>query len=621
MSISQNYPIVSPSLSLDFANTKVLDPRITFSRPTDAVYYDGKTVTKAEENLFLYSQEFDNANWRTFATGTKTPNATTAPDGTLTADELTVVSTTNNVLYSADFASANGTYSGSFYLKPSTGSQWVLFALTRGDSIVNGVRVWVDLINGVIGTSDALNSGRTGATLLSASVEVSTNGFYRVLLSGNFSETNLFGATQISLVDADASTDFTNQDGNSIFLWGAQLEARDTVTAYTPTTTQAITNYIPTLLTAPANTARFDHNPVTGESLGLLVEEQRTNLLTYSEEFDNAAWAKSNSTITANTIVAPDGTLTGDKLVENTANSSHFVISGNISVLANNYYTFSFYSKNGERSFLQVNFSNLTLSGNIWDIDLTANTITLNQAGAGWSNVTGSITNVGNGWKRITVSGQVGATINSVGADIRLCSASSVNSYAGDGYSGIYIWGAQLEAGTFPTSYIKTEASQVTRSADSASMTGTNFSDWYRADEGSVYVEANSNKPLNNFLSLVDIGVGNVTTNRNTIAISNNAISAASVTNNVAGLTVATVNTRTAGVAFKGAYSAKDNSMLACLNGGVVATDISGSFLKTVDNMKLGVRNDFGIPLNGWISKVSYYPNALTATQLQALTS
>jgi hypothetical protein len=60
--------------------------------------------------------------------------------------------------------------------------------------------------------------------------------------------------------------------------------------------------------------------------------------------------------------------------------------------------------------------------------------------------------------------------------------------YTGDGYSGIYIWGAQLEAGAFPTSYIKTEASQVTRSADSASMTGTNFSEWYRQDEGTVYV-------------------------------------------------------------------------------------------------------------------------------------
>jgi hypothetical protein len=73
---------------------------------------------------------------------------------------------------------------------------------------------------------------------------------------------------------------------------------------------------------------------------------------------------------------------------------------------------------------------------------------------------------------------------------LRLTGQHSLKSYTGDGYSGIYIWGAQLEAGAFPTSYIPTVASQVTRSADSASMTGTNFSDWYRADEGTFIVRS-----------------------------------------------------------------------------------------------------------------------------------
>ena len=66
--------------------------------------------------------------------------------------------------------------------------------------------------------------------------------------------------------------------------------------------------------TAAVNEARFDHNPSTGESLGLLVEEARTNLLTYSEQFDNAAWVKSNSTVTANAGAAPNGTATADLL-------------------------------------------------------------------------------------------------------------------------------------------------------------------------------------------------------------------------------------------------------------------------------------------------------------------
>ena len=67
--------------------------------------------------------------------------------------------------------------------------------------------------------------------------------------------------------------------------------------------------------TAVADAPRFDHDPVTGESLGLLIEEERTNLFTYSEEFDDATWLKSNATVTANDAVAPDGTSTADKLI------------------------------------------------------------------------------------------------------------------------------------------------------------------------------------------------------------------------------------------------------------------------------------------------------------------
>ena len=80
MSISSLYPTTRPSLVLDFANTKQLDPRITFARPTTATYYDGKTVAKAEENLLKYSQEFNNAAW-TKQNATVTANSIAAPDG------------------------------------------------------------------------------------------------------------------------------------------------------------------------------------------------------------------------------------------------------------------------------------------------------------------------------------------------------------------------------------------------------------------------------------------------------------------------------------------------------------------------------------------------------------
>lgn len=88
MSIQNNFPNIKPTLLLDFANTKRLDPRITFTRNSPATYYDGKTVAKAEENLLLYSQEFDNAAW-VKVRSVVTTNTSLAPDNTLTSDTLT----------------------------------------------------------------------------------------------------------------------------------------------------------------------------------------------------------------------------------------------------------------------------------------------------------------------------------------------------------------------------------------------------------------------------------------------------------------------------------------------------------------------------------------------------
>ncbi|MCO6981866.1 phage head spike fiber domain-containing protein, partial [Pseudomonas aeruginosa] len=103
-------------------------------------------------------------------------------------------------------------------------------------------------------------------------------------------------------------------NGDAVEIWGAQLEQRSSVTAYTPTTNQPITRCQPQLMTAAANVARFDHNPITGESLGLLIEEQRTNLLNWSQEFNS--WPINlNTAVAANTTVAPDGTITGDTLI------------------------------------------------------------------------------------------------------------------------------------------------------------------------------------------------------------------------------------------------------------------------------------------------------------------
>jgi hypothetical protein len=519
MAIQSNYPDIRPSLNLDFANTKTLDPRVTFTRASTATFYDGKTVAKAEENLLLNS-------------------------ATLATQNVAVIAQA---------------YTLSFQ---NTGSVTLSGASTAGPLVGTGV------------------SNRVSLTF------TPTAGTLTLTVSGTVSN--------------------------------AQLEARSSATAYTPTTTQPITNYVPALQTALAGVPRFDHNPLTGESLGLEIEEQRVNLLTYSEQFDNAAWTKSAISITANTVVAPDGTLTADVLIEDTSTGSHQLTrSSNLSFSSGTAYTLTFFAKQNGRSRINiaadVGASTFPAAANAI-YDLSTGTIVSTGASA-----TASIVSAGNGWYRCSFTATATATAGSrPGYYIQMTSSGNV-SYTGDGFSGIYLWGAQLEAGAFATSYIPTVASQVTRSADAASMTGTNFSSWYRQDEGTAYIEATTSAPNSTFISLCDFGATSI--NRFTLSSdTSRRINIGDVINNVVFGGANTSNLRSQNVPFKvaGYHSASGNAV--CLDASAVAT-ASNTAVAAATVLTIGARLDFGVPLNGTIRRLAYYPKRLTNAQLQAITS
>jgi hypothetical protein len=594
---------VQPSLNLDFANVKKLDPRITYARASEARYYDGKTVSKAEENLLLQSQTFDNASWIKSSV-TITPNVTTAPDGTTTADSV-IPTTANSVGHriTSTNASIIGASVLSWFVKPAGYSKVAI-----RESTSTGVYASFNLTTAtVIETSASLVSDAT--------ITVLPNGWYRI--SAVITYTGNTGNSILVLDDSYVSGnpysyEYAGDGTSGVYIWGAQLEQRSAVSSYTPTTTQAIINYQPTLLTASANVARFDHDPVTNESLGLLIEEQRTNLVLRSEEFDNGGWSKVNSpTITANANIAPNGTQTADLYIAGSTAGAR--IQGSVTIASSTTYTLSVYAKKYTTDYICFGISGVTagifnlMTGEVSNSAGLANSLFIKPSDNGWYRCSLTFT--------ATASG--GAVIFGAVSTPTFTSGTYANNTEGDS---CFIWGAQLEAGAFPTSYIPTVASQVTRSADSASMTGANFSSWYRADEGSFYMEANSTRPLGSFLSLIDTGVGSSTANRNTLVVNLNAVNYSSINNGVVDLTTNTSNFRTADP-FKVAYSAQDNSLAVCLNGGVVATDTSGTLLKTVDNLKLGVRSDFGIPLNGTIKKLSYYPQRLSNEELQEMTS
>lgn len=344
---------------------------------------------------------------------------------------------------------------------------------------------------------------------------------------------------------------------------------------------------------ASADTQRIDYSTGTA---GLLVEESRTNLLAYSEDFSDASWLKFDATITSNAIVAPDGNLTADKFVATTGTTVHRVYRSAGSAAA---HTLSAFLKAGEYTWAVLRIEGVNTFFN-----LSAGTIGTNGAGN-----TASITSVGNGWYKCSITRTIiGATASVIG----LATADNTDSFTGDDASGIYIWGAQLEAGAFPTSYIPTEATAVTRNADVATMTGTNFSDWFNASEGAIVCTYDTAMPsgtgyaygISNGLLSAFIG-GNITTGNAGVRVDN--------TTNQVNLLVApyTVNTQ-----IKTCLGYKANSFAGAGNGLAVLTDTAGT-IPTVDRMHIGSLNGV-VHINGHIAKLAYYPQRIINAEVQA---
>jgi hypothetical protein len=592
---------VRPSLLLDFANTKTLDPRITFTRASTASFYDGKTVAKAEENLLERSQEFDNAYWLKL-NSTVTANAATAPDGTSTAEKIfeTTDNTAHNIAVDANkITITNGqTYACSVFAKAA---EVTLLQLTLGASASQAYANFDLSAGAVVGS---------GGSPVSTSIVDVGGGWYRCILVATSVVTTTSGGILFGPTNSSSSTRraaYVGNASNGVLVWGAQLEQRSAASAYTPTTTAPITNYIPALQSAASGVARFEHNPVTGESLGLEIEEQRTNLRTYSDDFSNAAWSKDNVTIASNTIIAPDGTLIGDAIVENTANSSHS-ISGSTTVTAG-LHTVTLYAKAAGRTRFRIREGT---TGGFADFNLAS--------------PSSNMVSVGNGWFRCSVS-LTPASTNFI-LQVYVADASNNLTYTGNGFSGIYIWGAQLEAGAFATSYIPTVASQVTRLADVAQMTGSNFSSWFRTDEGTVYSEFLLQPPSGNFPSPWTItdstALGSAPPNR--IQPYQNS------TKTSLGFDVTTNGTNQANILTtvsdmganftKNAVVFKVNDFASSSNAGTVGTDTAGVLSSSYTQLTIGRDLQTTSSKTGsLVKKIAFYPRRLTNAELQGLTT
>jgi hypothetical protein len=600
MSIQANFPNVQPSLLLDFANAKQLPPQVTFTRPTSATYYDGHTTAMAEQNLFLQSQTFDVSPW--VGAGTIiTPNTATAPDGTLTAETYDQgTSSGYHERYQSVVLAVGQTYTLSVYAKNVDGTYLNITMYSTSNVYAGAI---FNLSTGAVTTT-----GAATWPLVSSNITSVGNSWYRCSIT--FTVTTLVNLPTFSIVVPNSTTIgeygltgvFTGAN-KQIYIWGAQLEQRSSATAYTATTTQPITNYIPVLLTAGGGQPRFDHNPTTSESLGLEIEEQRTNVIIYSANPSNAAWVKSGATITSLTVVAPDGTLSGAKSVEDTEFRTHGIYQS-ITLSASTTYTWSIYLKKAERTRIQFYAQTSTVEGAIFDLA----TGTISDISAG---VSASMYSVGNDWYRCSLTRIT--TVSDSGGFLNIFSiqgsSGSTSTYTGNGFSGFYVWGAQIEVGAFATSYIPTTTAAATRAADDASMTGTNFSSWFQQQQGSLYIESNfprvgtrtpaqfasstSNRYgfffSNTFFNYFDGGV---------YGVSSIASTASKIATSLVNYDIAVSFNNNAAIAVTGAKS-----------------------LSNVDTFNIGRGFGVGEYICGTIKKIAYYPVRVTNAQLQALTS
>jgi hypothetical protein len=244
------------------------------------------------------------------------------------------------------------------------------------------------------------------------------------------------------------------------------------------------------------------------------LEPQRTNLFTFSEQFDNAVWSKGATTITANAAVSPDGYTNADKLISNAVSGFHSLSFSVGSKLASTAYSFSFYAKAGEIGYCLPNF-NSSLSGTQLAalVNLTTGAVTDVSAG-----LTATTQNVGNGWYRVVLTATSAANTSAFIATINTTNAAGSLNFTGDGTSGVFIYGAQLEVGAYATSYIPTLSASVTRVADAASKTG--ITSLIGQTEGTMFLDLQISANASRALSSIDIG-----TTTNYIAATTNATS------------------------------------------------------------------------------------------------
>lgn len=418
------------------------DGDFTFTRASAAtrVNADGN-IEKETSNLLLQSNSFSTGSW---SRGSST--ITTGQSGYDGTNDATLLSATGGFSrIFQDITSFNGVFTASAYVKAGTGS-WINFRIQGS----NNNQIYFDIANGVLGSVFAVD-------LIDTSIVNVGNGWYRVAVTLNMPSVSQYN---IYIADANGSLSTTNEN---IYIQDFQVNQGLVAQPYQETTTAAVYGGI------TDNTPRLDYTDSSCPAL--LLEPQRTNDVEHSEYFEGSGWGLLQASLTANNSNSPEGLQNAYSFVPNTTNTTHLVYE-TITKSAGTYTASCFFKADG------YDYGNIRLATDSdakrysVTIDLTDGTFASQDTYGSPTSTGYKIEDIGNGWYRLSLT-----SAHSSGFMYHTISLSNVASptynnglpqFAGDGTKGVLIYGAQLELGSYATSYIPCYGSSVTRVIDTA---------------------------------------------------------------------------------------------------------------------------------------------------------
>ena len=369
--------------------------------------------------------------------------------------------------------------------------------------------------------------------------------------------------------------------------------------------------------------SRLNYPMIDGKVVGCphhILEPQRTNLINYSEDFSNAYWTKTGASVTSDAAISPDGSLNADKLnILNTIseakylNSSVVTVGGGTATIV----TTQMFVKKGEVTIVGLSDGHYNYG---WVVaDLTNGTV-ISVGGAGY--ISNSITLLANDWYLISLT----FTTHSTGTYKATCSlldgsyvSGNPKAYTSIGVIGfgVYIYGFQTEEGSYPTSYIPTNGSAVTRSAETAN--GSGDADTFNDSEGVLMAEISALD--NDEIKEITLSNGG---NAERILLSYNSIGRLDVNVIASDTYQAAFNyTNINSTEFnKILISYKQNDFKLFVNGFKVGNSLSGNIPSGLDTINFGATYNASVnSFYGNTKQIQYYDSALTDSDLEQLTS